>query len=95
MDRSGTVRGKVTATVQLAPEQRMNVQLEPEGGSKVGKWSGGANCEADGSFVFKNVPPGRYILTAKLNPGTVGKHEAAKAIEVKPGEVMEFELKLE
>ena len=94
MDKAGTVRGKVTGFVPEKPGQTVNVSLQPEG-EPVGKWGGGATCGPDGSFEFKNVPPGLYVLSASLNPGTTGKHEARKTVEVKPGEALEVELKLD
>jgi len=95
MDRSGTVRGKVTGAANLEPGQEIHVSIEPEEGPTIGKWGGGTRCQPDGSFEIRNVPPGRYTLTARLNPGTEGKHEATRDVELKPGETLEVELKIE
>ncbi|HUW33072.1 MAG TPA: carboxypeptidase-like regulatory domain-containing protein, partial [Planctomycetota bacterium] len=91
MDRSGTVRGKVTGAANPEPGQEIHVSIEPEEGPTIGKWGGGANCRPDGSFEFKGVPPGRYTLIA----GEHTKHETRQTIELKPGETLEVELKLE
>ena len=94
MDRSGTVRGKVTTSVKMEPGQQIMVSFQPEG-DPIGKWGGNATCNPDGTFEVKGVATGRYTVTAKLNPGSAGKHEATATIEVKPGETLEVELKLE
>jgi hypothetical protein len=45
------------------------VELEPEGGSRVGSWSGSSNVGEDGTVTFKGIPPGRYVVWGKQNPG--------------------------
>jgi len=91
MDKSAAVRGKVISAVKLEPKQKINVNIEPEQGPTIGKWSASAECQPDGSFEIKGIPPGRYSIIL----GQHTKHETRQPIELKPGETLEVELKLE
>ena len=91
MDRSAAVRGKVAGAAKLEPDQKIHVSIEPEEGPTIGKWSGSTNCQPDGSFEFKGIPPGRYSLIL----GRFTKNETKQPIELKPGQTLEVELKIE
>ncbi len=67
--RTSKISGRVTnpdgsavaaGTINLSPNQA--------GGSGFGENFGG-RVQADGSFSIANVPPGRYLLRARSNPG--------------------------
>ena len=52
------------------PDSRGNVRLRPEGKEVPGSYGGSTNVSPDGAFEFKNIPPGRYILSLQpTNPG--------------------------
>jgi hypothetical protein len=95
MIQTGNVRGKVTDSGG-APDVPYMAEISPEAGRKTGSWSGGSQVKADGSFEFKGVPPGKYLVTAHPNPGPVirGKDPNEKLIEVKGGETVEVEIKV-
>ena len=57
------------------------VEMEPEGGAAVGKWSGSGIVDADRRIAFHDVPPGRYVLRGRPNPST-GKLQAAEPITI-------------
>lgn len=68
------------------------IEIEPEGGSVVGSWGGSATVDADGSYFFDNVPPGRYTLKGRPNPGSTDEETAPKTIDVVAGETTDVVL---
>ena len=91
---TGTIKGKVLARDGKRATNG-NVEVEPEGGAKIGSWGGSSNTKADGSFVFDNVPPGTYVLSAiATNPGPAlrGKDPNAKKVVVKAGQTVEVDV---
>jgi hypothetical protein len=90
MTRTGVVRGKV-----LADEKELantHVHIEQQGHRGIGSWGGSMQCGKDGSFEFKGVPPGEYLLSTKpMLPGQPEDPEALPVV-VKEGETEEFEL---
>jgi hypothetical protein len=94
MSASGNVRGKVTRNGDVPIDASYIANLTPEGGDKVGSWSGSMQIKADGTFEFTDVPPGKYTVTARPNPGRVlkGKDPNEKAIVVESGKTIEVEI---
>src|ERR1051325_358355 len=84
---TGNVHGKVTQGGGAPTDAAYIARIAPEGGEKVGSWGGSSQVKADGTFEFNGVPPGRYVVTARPNPGPVfrGKDPSEKLIEIKPG----------
>lgn len=68
------------------------VSIEPEGGAAVGKWSGASQIDANNQALFKNVPPGRYVLQGKPNPSSVGDESEPVTVILKGGETTEASL---
>lgn len=48
-------------------------------------WGGSANINDDGEWTFRNVPPGKYILFGRPNPGGRNDETERVTIEVEPG----------
>lgn len=69
------------------PDQYM-VQLEPEGGSAVGKWSGSATIDENNQYIFENVPPGRYHLWGHPNPYSEREKTEPMLLDLKGGETI-------
>lgn len=69
------------------------VQIVPEGGARVGKWSGSASINADQWIEFENVPAGKYTITGGPNPGRADQQTAPATIELKLGERATITLK--
>lgn len=65
------------------------VNLEPEGGAAVGKWSGSGNVDAENRIAFHDVPPGRYVLKGQPNPSR-GKPDQTEPvmIDLKGGQTL-------
>jgi len=94
MSAAGNVRGKVTRNGEVPTDASYIANLTPEGGNKVGSWGGSMEVKADGTFEFNDVPPGRYTVTARPNPGPVlkGKDPNEQKIEVESGKTVELEI---
>lgn len=96
MAATGIVRGKVTQAGGAPTDGPYIAELTPEGGHRVGSYGGSMEVKADGTFEFNHVPPGKYTVTARPNPGPVlkGSDPNARDIEVKPGATAEVEIEL-
>jgi len=59
------------------------VEIAEQGAKKgaVGSWGGSANIGTDGTFTFEGIPPGKYIVTGKPNPGRID--DRADPVEVR------------
>ncbi|MBX3442983.1 MAG: carboxypeptidase regulatory-like domain-containing protein [Planctomyces sp.] len=86
--------GEIAVTVELpdAPRGSYIVEVAPEGGSRVGSWGGSAQLDPEGRHTFTNVPPGRYTLSARPNPGSESDRTREVIAEVKAGETAQVTL---
>ena len=87
LDKTGIIRGRVLGFARKKPGEKISIDARAPG-NPIGKWGGGTTCKPDGTFEFKNVPAGRYILQ-------VDENEPEKTIILNSGEVVEVELELE
>ncbi len=82
----------LTVTVDFSkrkrPEQYL-VEIEPEGGSKVGSWGGSAQVDADGVVKFTQIPPGKYVVSGKPNPTREGEQTAPVLLTLPAGKTTE------
>jgi hypothetical protein len=87
MAATGAIRVKVTQAGGAPTAGPMLATLTPEGGDRVGSYGGSAELKADGTFTFEHVPPGKYTVSVRLNPGpeVKGKDPHARDVEVKAG----------
>jgi hypothetical protein len=94
MTQTGNVHGKVTQAGGAPTDGPYLAEIKPEGGEKIGSWGGSTTVKADGTFEFDGVPPGRYVVTARQNPGPVvkGKDPNAKTVDVTPGKTLDVEI---
>lgn len=68
------------------------VQITPEGGDKVGSWGGSGNINELSQIEFKDVPPGKYHLKGRPNPGSEREESATVTVDLKGGETVEVKL---
>lgn len=68
------------------------VNIQPEGGSKVGSWGGSGNVDASGFIKFENVPPGKYVLWGRPNPGSDAEQTEKATVDVTGGKTTEVSL---
>jgi hypothetical protein len=86
---------KLRVTVDFAATTRPDtyiVQIEPEGGSTIGSWGGSGHIDADNQIAFAEIPPGRYVLTGRPNPGSEQQQTNPVAVELKGGKLAEVTL---
>ncbi len=69
------------------------VSISPEQGESIGSWGGSGNIDASGSRTFKNVPPGRYVIHGRPNPGNSSQETDQVTVELVGGETTDVELK--
>ncbi|AMV40146.1 carboxypeptidase-like regulatory domain-containing protein [Planctomyces sp. SH-PL62] len=92
MKRAGGIR----VTVDFAGKKRAGdyvVKLSPEGGDVVGSYGGSGNIDAKDQMYFAILPPGRYVLTGRPNPGSESEETEPVTIDVKAGPAAEITLK--
>jgi hypothetical protein len=88
MTRSARLRVKIDFG-KSAPPPEYIVQIEPEGGSKVGSWGGSGRVDAHHEVSFSDIPPGRYLLTGQPNPSSSNQHTAPLMVDLKGGRLTE------
>ena len=69
------------------------VKLTPEGGDVVGSYGGSGNINAGKQLKFESLPPGRYILRGRPNPGADHEETDPVTVDVKGGQAAEVTLK--
>ena len=89
MARCGIVRGTVVADEKKLRAGRIHVRIAPAGGERVGQYGGSARCGADGRFEFKGVPPGRYLVTTRMDRHTGEADPGAVPITLEEGATLE------
>jgi len=84
--------GKMKVTVEGAKGPYI-VNVAPVGGEKVGSWGGSSQLGEDGTCQFTHIPPGRYVVHGRPNPGTEAQRTKDVTVEVKGFETADVELK--
>lgn len=87
---------KVIVTVDFGVKARVGdflVEIEPEGGNRIGSYGGSGNINAKQQITFDYVPPGRYVLSGQPNPGSVNERTQKVMVELKGGDKPEITLK--
>lgn len=90
---TGIIQGTVTDGRGNPPTRQFMVDLEPKGGSKLGSWGGSSRIKEDGSFEFKGVPPGEYVLVAHPNPMREGEATDPRPVVVTAGKTVTLTLR--
>jgi hypothetical protein len=91
LHQSGNVRVRIDFSDRVSTGDYL-VEVEPEGGSEIGSWGGSANVDENGSYLFENVPPGRYTFRGRPNPGSADEETDPKTVEVLAGETVDVVL---
>ncbi len=92
MMRSASVRVTVDFTGKKRPEVYM-VSIKPEGGEVVGSYGGSGDIDAKDQRTFEIVPPGRYVLSGRPNPGSDAEETEPVTVNLKGGQASEVTLK--
>lgn len=93
-----TMRGSASlrVTVDFHGKSRPDaylVEIEPEGGNRVGAWGGSGNIDATSQISFRDMPPGRYILKGRPNPSSAKDVTEPLTVELNGGETKEITLR--
>jgi hypothetical protein len=86
---------QLRVTVDFEPNKRPDdymIDIEPEGGSKVGTWGGSGSINADNIMEFSDVPPGRYVIRGHPNPHSENERTDPVTVELRGGETTEISL---
>jgi Carboxypeptidase regulatory-like domain len=92
MIRSASLRVTVDFAGTERPEGYI-VNLEPEGGNVVGSHGGSGNIDDQGQMAFENMPPGRYVVWGRPNPGSDAEQTESVTVELHGGQAAEVTLK--
>lgn len=89
MIKAAEIRFTVDFTGKARPDGYM-VEMEPEEGAGVGRWSGSGNIDAENKLTFQNVPPGAYLVRGHPNPTSEAQKTAPVKVELKGGSTTEL-----
>jgi hypothetical protein len=81
--------GEIHVVVDFGKRKRYGeylVEVEPAGGPVVGSWGGSAQLQPDNQRVFRDVPPGKYVVSGHPNPTTDKERTESVAVEIAGGE---------
>jgi hypothetical protein len=87
--------GRVVVTVDFTGKERPTgyiVSMAPEGGEAVGKYGGSGQINGQNQMTFDNVPPARYVLRGRPNPGSDAQQTDLVTIDLKGGQTAEVKL---
>ena len=83
-----TKTASVVVTVDFTGKERPAgyiVHIAPEGGEKIGSYGGSGNINAMRQMTFDNIPPGRYVLHGRPNPGSDDQVTESFTVDLKGG----------
>lgn len=69
------------------------VQMAPEDGDGIGKWGGTGTINAENRIHFEQIPPGRYVLFGRPNPGSEKQETDRVVVDLKGGQTSEIVLR--
>lgn len=88
-----TVTDKFGRALSRFDGKPLIVEVEPKEGNTVGAWGGSATVKDDGTFEFKNVPPGEYRINSRPNPANTSRvYAPEQVITVKAGEPVQVKV---
>lgn len=68
------------------------VEMKPEEGEAVGRWSGSGDVNAEGTLRWSEIPPGKYVLVGRPNPGSESEQTEPVTVDLRGGETAEVTL---
>ena len=91
---TGTIWGKVVDRKGNKPTGETILELEAEGVRKPGTWYYGSHGYkvSDGTFNISGIPPGRYVISVRPNPGPTEYEPNIGKITVEAGKTYEMEV---
>jgi Carboxypeptidase regulatory-like domain len=94
LEMQPAARIKVTVDFSAAkrPGQYL-VNIEPEGGQKIGSWGGSGQIDDNNIITFENVPEGKYVIYGRPNPSSNDQTTEQKTFDLRGGETTNVTLK--
>jgi hypothetical protein len=92
MMKAASVRVTVDFAGRKWPGEYM-VSIKPEGGEVIGSYGGSGYIDAKNQMAFEILPPGRYILSGRPNPGSDAQETEPVTVDLKGGQASEITLK--
>ena len=88
MQPTGSVKVLVVTAAGVPVTSKYIVEIneqgdDPDTGGKAGSWGGSANIGSTGSYEFKNIPPGDYVVSGKPNPGPISARTVPVVVRIK------------
>jgi len=86
----------ITIRVDFGGHERSGgylVEMKPEEGEAVGRWSGSGDVDAEGTLRWSEIPPGKYVLVGRPNPGSESEQTESVTVELRGGETTEVTVK--
>ena len=88
LQRTGSLKVSVVTKDGNPVTSKYNISIAQEGVDEkkdggVGTWGGSGNIRDDGTIIFHNIPPARYVVTGKPNPGPVNKTTEPVTVEIR------------
>jgi hypothetical protein len=87
--------GRIVVTVDFTGKERPKgyiVQIAPEEGAAVGSYSGSGQINDKNQISFDYVPPGRYVVRGRPNPGADNQQTEPVAAPVMSGQTAEIKI---
>jgi hypothetical protein len=91
-----TKAGRIVVTVDFTGTERPAgyiVMIAPEGGEAVGKYGGSGQINQQNQITFDNVPPARYVLRGRPNPGSADEETDPVTVDLQGGKTTEIKLR--
>jgi len=85
---------KLRISVEFKDSERGGylVEVKPEGGEKVGPWGASSNLDATNQVAYENIPPGKYVIIGRPNPGNTSQETAPVTVDLQGGGTTEVTL---
>ena len=62
-------------------------------GDDIEPYGGSGNIDAKNQMMFETLPPGRYVVSGRPNPGSDTEETGAVTVDLKGGQAAEVTLK--
>lgn len=90
-----TKSARLEVTVEFSTTERPEeyiVNIEEEGGPKIGSWGGSAHIDKKNQKVFENIPPGTYFIEGHPNPTTESQRTDRVKVKLEGGKTHKVSL---
>ncbi|MEM8734887.1 MAG: carboxypeptidase-like regulatory domain-containing protein [Planctomycetota bacterium] len=95
LSQAGTLEVKVKFDPPRAGGYIVNIAPKgaKAGGEMVGSWGGSSNLDENDTVLFKNIPPGEYVVHGRPNPGSNLEQTEDALVKIEGGKEASIEIK--